>query len=491
MINGLQGLGLYKNTKSVGEISYYLPWTPADLNTTLWFDAADTDSMTLVDNRISVWNSKGGAAISATQGTANNRPPYGVNTLNGINVASIRASSVGMITEYYVNTPYSITLVSRSAGNGRTLQSRDTNALIDPPRGFYVNGWMAQGIVTANIWTITTLQIPGSSTSQVWWNSTNYGSGTHGNWSRFAIGTSGQYNENPNSDIAEIVVTNTTLTNENREKLEGYLAHKWGLVSTLTASHPYKKDPPAIGKPGYSFLQHPGFQPKSYNPNIFLAGCTLYLKVDNDKSYNEGNATWVDLAQDLTFTPSGGILPLSTIEGVKGFDFNGSGYWVHSLTPNLVDLGSDFTLILVWYAEALPVRKTIFEKAGTSYNSYEQELAMTWETTSVYSYYSRRADYDVSSNNPLPNGWNVVAIKVTNGRTSAARKGYYSLNGAPWVENYTSRSSTALISSGEIRIGTGYAGTVDRGALNAVVCYNRLLSDEEIATSYEMLNPLQ
>jgi hypothetical protein len=44
--------------------------------------------------------------------------------------------------------------------------------------------------------------------------------------------------------IAEVVVCNAILSNSDREKVEGYLAHKWGLESNLPSTHPYKSIAP-------------------------------------------------------------------------------------------------------------------------------------------------------------------------------------------------------------------------------------------------------
>jgi len=46
-------------------------------------------------------------------------------------------------------------------------------------------------------------------------------------------------------DLAEVITFSTDLTTTNREKVEGYLAHKWGLQSTLPANHPYKTTTPS------------------------------------------------------------------------------------------------------------------------------------------------------------------------------------------------------------------------------------------------------
>ena len=45
--------------------------------------------------------------------------------------------------------------------------------------------------------------------------------------------------------IAEVVFTNGKQSVADRQRMEGYLAHKWGLTGNLAAAHPYKSTPPA------------------------------------------------------------------------------------------------------------------------------------------------------------------------------------------------------------------------------------------------------
>ena len=49
-----------------------------------------------------------------------------------------------------------------------------------------------------------------------------------------------------NADINEIVITSNLSTTE-RQKMEGYLAWKWGIQSSLPAGHPYKNAAPCTG----------------------------------------------------------------------------------------------------------------------------------------------------------------------------------------------------------------------------------------------------
>jgi len=52
--------------------------------------------------------------------------------------------------------------------------------------------------------------------------------------------------------ISEVVGCNIKLSTEDRQKLEGYLAWKWGLESDLPVGHPYAASPPFAGT-GFNF----------------------------------------------------------------------------------------------------------------------------------------------------------------------------------------------------------------------------------------------
>ena len=43
-----------------------------------------------------------------------------------------------------------------------------------------------------------------------------------------------------NVEFAEMVVVSSALSTADRQKIEGYLAHKWGLTANLPEAHPWK-----------------------------------------------------------------------------------------------------------------------------------------------------------------------------------------------------------------------------------------------------------
>ena len=213
-------------------------------------------------------------------------------------------------------------------------------------------------------------------------------------------------------------------------------------------------------------------------PNIVTDNLSLAVDVSSTRSYPGSGDKWYDLSSNqITFSKAGGTqTPLSTINGVQCFNFNGSGYWQSDSGHRNVNFAGDCTLLFWFYAEDLTERDTFFEKAGTSYNSYQQEIAVTLETNEAFSYYSRYADnYDHADTSAMTqNEWNFMGIKMSTGETSTARTGFYSKNGANWIANYNSRSNSNIVPAGAVRIGTGYAGAVENGYVGAVYCYNKM-----------------
>lgn len=225
----------------------------------------------------------------------------------------------------------------------------------------------------------------------------------------------------------------------------------------------------------------------AYNTNIVSSGLTMLVDAANPRSYPGSGTVWRDVVQDLRFNSYGTQTSFGTVGGASAFTFNGSGYWQMDVGFSNVPLDGECTIILWLYEVGHSVRKTIFEKAGTVYQSYEQEVAMTWEVGQDISWYSRYNIYDYGATSSCTtNAWNMMAIKMSTGLISnVARAGYYSKNGEAFIQNYTARSTSPIIAAGAVRIGTGYAGTVDNGSVGLVACYNRQLSDAEINQNYQ------
>jgi hypothetical protein len=215
----------------------------------------------------------------------------------------------------------------------------------------------------------------------------------------------------------------------------------------------------------------------------------LTLDASSLRSYPGTGTVWNDVSNsNIPFSSYGTQTPFATLNGVKCMDFNGSGYWQSTggtSKSDLCDLAGDMTLIMWVYAENNTERDTIFEKAGTSYQSYEQEIAVTLETNESLSWYSRKSSYGYASTAAMTQGsWNMMGIKMSTGKTTTRRTGFRSKNGSSWASAWTSRSTNAILTAGAVRVGTGYAGPVENGYINSVYCWTTMLSDAEVLAMY-------
>ena len=219
-----------------------------DLSPALWLDAAD--SSTIEDNggKVSQWDDKSGNNNHLSQSNSSYQPQYNPTQLNGQGGVDFHQSKK-LFSSDTPTIKYVITVIEAQSATwtgyhamldgrgGRIGGLRQVNAT-----GFHnqpLAKWEDGVINTDNIfnsidnphiigYTPTSLASPIRTGLTVG----NYDSGDGG-------GNATQY---------EIIALSSEPSPEEREKLEGYLAHKWGLTANLPEDHPYKATAP--GKTG-------------------------------------------------------------------------------------------------------------------------------------------------------------------------------------------------------------------------------------------------
>lgn len=265
-------------------------WTPAQLpGLALWLDAADASTITLNGSNVSQWRDKSGNDRHASQATAASQPTYlstgfnskptlqtdgtdlldlGVTSL-GRNVGGLTCALVGLhpvgatfvsnSNEFFISTPNlnanrfattpnpSASTGNRYAVTGRRLDgdlfasvSSATDSLANRGNPWIRVAQRAYSAGVANHWTNGAQDL----TNEV------VGTQTAGNTSDTdsarTLVFSGVVSLPNGSQLSEIVLTHSTMTTADRQLLEGYLAHKWGLEANLPAGHPYKATPPLV-----------------------------------------------------------------------------------------------------------------------------------------------------------------------------------------------------------------------------------------------------
>jgi hypothetical protein len=257
------------------------PWTPADMETGFWGDASDASKI-IVDgsNRISQWTNKAAAGSSkrlgnATQGTTNNQPVYAAPaividrtsapsrefTISGLAQYS-GSQEFGLFACTEIKQPTAIfgfsvfnwgigimdevnlwalgdsNLIAFSINNGD--DSNQATAFAMDEISFFA--CVFDGTKSANIDRIE-MRVNGTSMPTSEFLVTPY-SIAAGLPDVGRIGGSHVPNFGIIGHYYQLIIAPGDVLAANAERLEGWVAHKYGQASLLPANHPYKNAPP-------------------------------------------------------------------------------------------------------------------------------------------------------------------------------------------------------------------------------------------------------
>ena len=237
-------------------MAYLLPGQIATVTTPtvaagliFWMDGADpagTGVLPANGASITTWVDKSGNGKNATASAA---ATYSLST----------KSLVFTGAQYYttpfttVPTTISVFLVINIGGGGYmdmmagVLQviSNGYNQLVTIPGGSHVLNGATMASGTTLLYNFT---FDSSASAAIYYNGaltgTRNGSTSYTGNGSIVIGSSDGVHETYTGTISEILIYNSVLSTTNRQKIEGYLAWKWGFASNLSASNPYKYDLP-------------------------------------------------------------------------------------------------------------------------------------------------------------------------------------------------------------------------------------------------------
>jgi hypothetical protein len=177
--------------------------------------------------------------------------------------------------------------------------------------------------------------------------------------------------------ISEILVYNATLSNTDRQIVEGYLAWKWGLQSSLPTSHPYYLNKSAVSS----------FNPLNFGPTLWLDGkdaSTISYRVSqwNDKSSLGNHVTQTTRNQQPVYRNN---------EMYFGI---GSGIFTRFFIPDVTPyLNTDLTIFVVERRE-LPTGRFI---SGSGASGGNQLLIGYNNSTNM-----QQEMYDLGANTGVP-----------------------------------------------------------------------------------------
>lgn len=241
-----------------------IPWSPTEISTVAWWDASDTSTIEHTSNTVSQWKDKSGNGVNLTVPSNSVAPTTNTRTLNNLNVMEYAGTDSGLVNDSFsfdrTNQDFLISLIFRidsspvnvqhflfhltnvtSPGKRMMVRStnNDTGLQVYGGDGTNAKVFGASGLSLQGSSSLITIKLDSSASSFIRVNGAEKASGDSGNYAfnLFKLGTNELGAFAVEGFFAECVAyTDDTMV----EKIEGYLAHKWGQESSLDAGHAYK-----------------------------------------------------------------------------------------------------------------------------------------------------------------------------------------------------------------------------------------------------------
>lgn len=265
-------------------------WTPANITTALWLDAADSSTVTESSGLVSQVNDKSGNGRNFTA-SGGARPTYTSNALNGLPVFTysgsqwLTSASAASTWNFLHNANGSTVVAVWKAGNSSdpneaySLCGSSSNASTSVGcwlffedraslpanekfrclvyRGvslsFVISNDSSDGAHPPNAPVLlssvsspsaspaasrSSIRVNGGASiaNNTQTNPVSTGNATYA----LQVGAAGNNTFPMTGYVAELVILASVASDATRQLIEGYLAHKWGLAANLPTDHPYK-----------------------------------------------------------------------------------------------------------------------------------------------------------------------------------------------------------------------------------------------------------
>ena len=225
-------------------------WTPANLNSVeKWFDASDASTITIAGSGVGVWVDKSGSGVDAFQTDDALRPAVISGAQNGLDVLNFDGSKALRFAQSLNQMGRSVIMLFQHQAAGVILGEGPTRSYTTTNGGvgsFNLNSSYTSALLASSL---------GVDVGE--YGIAHYGLHETAHFYINGIRDANEYtrqNTTPwlysyigafslggyiNAKIAEIIILDSEPTDEDRQRIEGYLAHKWGIVSKLVPTHPY------------------------------------------------------------------------------------------------------------------------------------------------------------------------------------------------------------------------------------------------------------
>ena len=481
---------------SAQESSFFSPTMIPSL--ALWFDASDPATITQSGGTVSEWRDKSSNAYSVIQGTVGNRPTYATNLLNGLPGVQLSATTylyqVGSSMPNFSSSPattvYMVTKNGSSITNWNIINTMWFTGISGGTQryhfsfGFGVTNGItlyANGAAVANpssyVVPLNSNAIMGFSSSAtsnfIFYNGSNTAYASSGalpsanNTTWFIFGDARTSTPTvTDENIYEYVGFNTELTRAQQQLVEGYLATKWGLQSSLSNGHPYKTTPlytiPSLMTPATyptSVVNNPQFDPR------LIPGCILWLDGadPNGTGTRPANGTtltsWKDKSiSNFPFTSVGSAYSTSAVNGRPG-----------------INIGTNF----------------FGYDPGSAQNNWQEVFAVgLWTGGPTFTNYNGLVTSSVDSDGGYGGGIIFIGDSATanwyaigNTYTTPVTNGTQTYTAIPTIQTpfvVRTFSATAVNLRGlRFGIDRSFTDRIWQGFISEVICYNTALSSTQ------------
>jgi len=422
----------------------------------LWLDAADQSSLTLSGSNVTQWSDKSGNGNTVIQATSANQPTYVTNVVNGNPVLRFNGTSHVLQTTSFTSlgtNSVSFWLVERnlsnSGGGGApfSFNSGPNNGIV------FQNNNGLQPLPTSVPYTSSVARI-------VFYNRTNTGSGDSGYLNGTVVSirddnTTGTYGTTfavgmrilstiyTSGDICEILIFIGMPTVSERQQVEGYLAHKWGLSPTYASNTP-----------------------------LTIPGCQLWLDAaDSSTTTSITSGIWTDKSgnsYNTSYVSGGSGFTLGTINGLSAVTFpGGSNKVITTSVPTSTSTGFSIFFIAsrssssgtnTRYIANLTSSLQIYTVSGT--NTIASYVGATFPSTSL----------SISTGVPF-----ILSLTVSSSTFSQ------------WINGIANSSTGSTVSTSGSTIVIGGSGSyttdlVFAGQIGEVIIFNTTLSTTQRQT---------
>jgi hypothetical protein len=224
-------------------------WTPAQITTALWLKE---------DGTVSSWTDYSGNNLHAVSLNGSEQPTID-NTLNGLRVRTFDGVNDFMTTPTpTLNCPTSLFVVFRTEtlSGDRALINQQYNDAVKPWQHYFATtgrlidwrtGAYIPSITAGNYFILSEVQSSNDVGGISMWRDGTLGissaaANSFAESRPISIGKAQTFGSIGwlQGRVAEVVLVPSAVDTLTRQKIEGYLAHKWGLTANLPSDHPYK-----------------------------------------------------------------------------------------------------------------------------------------------------------------------------------------------------------------------------------------------------------